>query len=143
MSDFRDDLLTELLGCGYADISVLEDCKYDFSEIIEECQMQFGKLELNALARTMFEFGIRDIEKAINERIEEIEDSADEEEQLPEELREELHALRDLWTSDDIESFHNYLDTSIYFVKNSEIYHKYLEDALDEFAENTGYSING
>ena len=143
MSDFKDDILVELLGCGYADLSVLEDCKYDFSDVIDECKMQFGDLTLNNLARTMFEFGINDIKTAINERIEEIEDEAECEEQLSEELREELHALRDLDAYEDIESFHNFLDTSIYFVRSAEVYHKYLEDALDEFAENTGYSIGG
>lgn len=139
---FKDDLLVELLGCGYADLSVLEGCRYDFSEIIEECYYVYGKLELNALASTMFDFGIREIEGYINNRIEEIEDMVEEEDMLSEELKAELHALRDLDVYEDIESFHNYLDTSIWVSNHHRTYKKYLGTALDEFANNTGYCID-
>lgn len=138
---FKDDLLVELLGCGYGDLSVLEDCRYDFSEIIEECYEVYGKMELNALARIMFDFGIREIGDYINNRIEEIEDMVEEEDMLSEELREELHALRDLDVYEDIQSFHNFLDTSIWVCNHHKTYKKYLEEALDTFANNTGYCI--
>ena len=138
---FKDDLIVELLGCGYADLSVLEECKYDFSDIIEECYSVYGKLELNALARIMFEFGIREIGDYIDHRIEEIEDSVEEEHMLPEELRRELYALRQLDPHYDIESFHNYLDTNIWVSKNKRAYKKYLGPALDRFENDTGYCI--
>ncbi len=142
---FKDDLLVELLGCGYADLSVLEDCRYDFSEIIEECYGVYGKLELNALARIMFEFGIREIGDYVNDRINSITygvDEEDEENMLSEELKEELHALRNLDVYEDIQSFHNYLDTSIWVCNHNETYEKYLGEALEGFANNTGYCID-
>ena len=139
---FKDDLLVELLGCGYADLSVLEDCKYDFSDIIEECYSVFGKLELNALARIMFEFGIREIGEAIDKRIDELANYVEDEDELSEELREELNALRDLYVYEDIQSFHNYLDTSIWICNHNDVYEKYLGEALDMFEENTGYCIS-
>ena len=139
---FKDDLLVELLGCGYGDLSVLEGCRYDFSEIIEECYSVYGKLELNALARIMFEFGIREIGDYINDRIEEIEDAVEEEDMLSAELKEELYDLRDLDVYEDIQSFHNFLDTSIWVCNHNETYEKYLEKALDMFSENTGYCIS-
>lgn len=138
---FKDDLLVELLGCGYGDLSVLEDCRYDFSEIIEECYSVYGKLELNALARIMFEFGIREIGDYIDDRIKSIECGLDDEDLLSEELKEELHALRDLDVYEDIQSFHNFLDTSIWVCNHNETYEKYLGEALDIFTENTGYCI--
>lgn len=138
---FKDDLLVELLGCGYGDLSVLEGCRYDFSEIIEECYSVYGKLELNALARIMFEFGIREIGDCINERINSIECGLDDESLLSCELRAELNALKELDVYEDIQSFHNFLDTSIWVCNHEATYKKYLGDALDEFAENTGYCI--
>ena len=147
----RDLLLSSILGCGYLDLSVLDDCEYDFDEMIEECKFNFGEISLNGLARTMFEMGIRDIEEWINNRIEEIkgemeyfyfedgENEEDDEEYMM--LREELEELEELKPWEDIESFHNYLDTSIYFVDNEETYNTYCGEALKEFEENTGYSI--
>lgn len=137
---FKDDLLVELLGCGYADLTVLEDCRYDFSEIIDECYSVYGKLELNALARIMFEFGIREIGDYVCERIEELEGYG--EDTLDEELREELNALREIDVYEDIQSFHNYLDTSIWVCDHNGIYENYLSEALDTFEHNTGYCIN-
>lgn len=140
MYNFKDDLLTELLGCGYSDLTVLEDCKYDFCDVIEHCQMNFGEpLTLNSLARSMFEIGIINISEAIQERIEELREI----EEASEAEAEELQELVSLNPNEDIESFHNFLDTSIYFVNNSDIYHKYLEEALDNFADDTGYTIKG
>lgn len=136
---FKDDLLVELLGCGYADLSVLEDCRYDFSDIIEECYSVYGKLELNALAKIMFEFGIREIADTVCERIEELEGYG--EDTLDEEAREELNALREIDVYEDIQSFHNYLDTSIWVCNHKEIYENYLQDAFNTFSANTGYCI--
>ena len=139
---FKDDLLIELLGCGYADLSVLEGCKYDFSDIIEECYSVYGKLELNALAKIMFDFGIREIGEYIDNRIDELANYVEEEDELPEELREELNALRDLYVYEDIQSFHNFLDTSIWICNHNDVYKKYLGEALLTFEENTGYYID-
>ena len=149
----RDLLLSSILGCGYLDLSVLDDCEYDFDEMVEECKFNFGEISLNGLARTMFAMGIRDIEEWINNRIEEIkgemeyfyfedgENEEDDEEYMM--LRKELEELEELKPWEDIESFHNYLDTSIYFIDNGETYNTYCEEALKEFECNTGYSISG
>lgn len=138
MNNFKDELLVELLECGYADLTVLEDCKYDFCDVIEYCKDCFGNISLNGLAYSMFQIGIKEIKEAINERMDELREI----EEPSEEETEELEALEALEPYEDIESFHNYLDTSVYFTDKSEIYHKYLEEALDKFAENTGYDIN-
>ena len=73
MSDWREDLLTSILDCGYGDLYLLEDCQYDIGEIVEECLSNFGRLDINNLVRIMFEFGLRDIETARDDRICELE----------------------------------------------------------------------
>lgn len=137
MSDFKEVLLTELLDCGYADLSVLEDCKYDFYDVIDYCKNAYFNLTLNNLAYSMFQIGIADIRRAVEKRIDELE-SKDE---LTDEEHEELIAIFALTPDIDIESFHNYLDTSVWFRNNGEVYRQYFKEAIDEFADNTGYSI--
>ena len=124
MNDNLRNLLAVLLNCGYADLTTLEDCQYDFGDLVENCQFNFGKVELNALVRTMFDLGIQEIVDIIKERKQDTEDE------------EERAALDKLDPYEDIQSFHNYLD------KNNNIYKKYLSDALDTFEEKTGFSIS-
>ena len=138
MGNFKDDLLTELLDCGYADLTVLEDCEYDFCDVIEYCKDAGMSLNLNSLAWSMFQIGIADIRRAVEDRLDELEIK----DELNEEEQEELDALKELDPDEDIESFHNWLDTSVWFSKNGEVYRKYVNEAIDEFAENTGYSIS-
>lgn len=137
MSDFKDDLLTELLGCGYADLSVLEDCQYDMYDVIEYCKDACLDLTLNNLAWSMFQIGRADIMRAIEERIDELESQ----EELSDDEQEELDALDGLDPYEDIKSFHNYLDTSVWFSKNGDVYRQYIKEAIEEFGDNTGYSI--
>ena len=143
MNDWKEDLLAAILDCGYADLYLLEDCRYDLCEIVEECRMNFGKLDINLLVRIMFEYGLRDIETAINDRICELE-SVENERNLDEDERVELESLRVLDPFENIESFHNYIDTSIWVSREGnkrEIYKRYLQDSLDRFEEMTGFQI--
>lgn len=141
MNDFKTEMLVELLDCGYADLSVLEDCKYDFCDVIDECKEMDAPITLNNLAYCMFYIGLRDLNLKIGERKNELDGKAEGGE-LTDDEKEELEAIEDLDAYEDTCSFHNYLDTNIWFEKNGEIYERYFEEALDEFAENTGYSIN-
>ena len=36
MSDWREDLLTAILDCGYGDLYLMDDCQYDIGEIVED-----------------------------------------------------------------------------------------------------------
>ena len=137
MADWKDDVLVALLDCGYGDLGVLDDCKYDLVDDIAEmldCEM---KVTLNGLAWAMFRHGLSDIRYAIEERIEELE----ERDELSDEEQAELDELQTLDPYEDTESFHNFIDTSIWFRANKDIYEKYLQTALAEFEKNTGYSI--
>lgn len=137
MTDWKYNLLTELLGCGYADLSVLDDCKYDMCDVIEYCKDADLDVTLNSLAWSMFQIGLDDINRAIDERVDELDVKDD----LSEEEQEELNALEHLDAHEDTESFHNFIDTSIWFHKNGDVYREYMSKALDEFEENTGYAI--
>ena len=143
MTDFREDMLTAILDCGYGDLYLLEDCRYDIGEIVDECQFTFGKLDINDMVRIMFEFGLRDIEYDIRSRIEDLNDIEQTEGELDESEKEERDALSMLNPSEDIESFHNYVDTHIWIEAKDKVetYERYLKSSLDQFEEMTGFAI--
>ena len=137
MSTWHEDLLSIVMGCGYADLTLLDDVQYDMYEIFEECLAYFGDYNINNVVRIVFDHGLRDLEWEIKARIADLLDC---DERDPDE-EAELAALRELRPFEDTDSFHNYLDTSIWFVKNEEAYQLYMEDALHDFAEHTGFDI--
>jgi hypothetical protein len=157
MNDWKDDILAELLDCGYADLSVLEDCQYDMADIVEQCKADFGKIDLNRLAHTMFDFGRADIESKRLGLIDELEselnewDNAieggqeltEEEQERYDTLKSDIELLKEFDVYENLESFHNYIDTSIWVTGTSdnERIRELLKDAFEEFKENTGYSI--
>lgn len=142
MADWREDLLTAILDCGYGDLYLMKDCQYDIGEIVEECEATFGCLHINNFVRIMFDFGLRDIEEAINDRICELEAIANERD-LDEDEETELSALRELAPFEDMRSYHNYIDTHIWIddEEKKKTYTAYLQEALDQFEEMTGFEI--
>lgn len=142
MSDFREDLLTAILDCGYGDLYLLEGCRYDIGEIVEECMQICNRLEINTLVRIMFEFGLSDIDTARNDRICEIE-AIQNERELDEEEEIELRMLRKMEPLRDFASYHNYIDTHIWLAtkENGDAYQRYLGNAIKNFREMTGFEI--
>lgn len=140
MNDWKTELLTELLDCGYGDLGILEDCEYDFCDVIQECKDCEMELTVNNLCWAMFQLALADFEQSINERIEklheELEDGID---AIP--VHEELEALESLDVREDIETYHNYIDTHVWFRNNEEIYRRYLSSAMDDFEDHTGFCI--
>ena len=144
MTDWREDLLTAILDCGYGDLYLMKDCQYDIGEIVEECIATFGSVKINDLVRIMFDHGLFDIDYAISERIEELDDKAKTEGELDETERIERDALESLEPYSDIQSHHNFVDTYIWIDAKEKVptYTKYMQDALDDFEEMTGFSIS-
>lgn len=138
MKTNRDWLLMELLHCGEYDLSLLDDVGYDWCDIIStDREFTFN---INGLMRQVFDYGLSQIEQAVNDRICELEAIPNERE-LEEDEEQELAELRTLEPYDDFESFHNCIDTHIWCEKHKEIYKKYMQEALDSFADGTGFEI--
>ena len=78
----------------------------------------------------------------MDDRICELEASSNEWE-LDADEEEELSALRALNPEEDIDSYHNFVDTHVWFENNADVYHTYMQEALDNFAEGTGFEIEG
>ena len=137
-NEMLTNLLSSVLGCGYLDIQILEGVEYDWDDIIESLNDNGIEINVNTLMSEAFEVGKTEISSYILDRLEELE----QQEEKSEEEEEEYNKLLELDVYEDIESFHNYIDTSIYFVKNGEAYEEYLKEQLDHFEEMTGFRIN-
>lgn len=138
MKTNKDWLLMELLHCGEYDLSLLDDVGYDWCDIIStDREFTFN---INGLMRQVFSYGLSQVENAVDGRIEWLRETQ-ENYGISDEQKEELEALEKLDVWEDFESFHNYIDTHIWCEKNKEIYQKYLQEALDDFADGTGFEI--
>lgn len=139
----QESLLCAILDCGCMDLSVLDDVQCDWEDVIEDLNqrgMTLPEAGFNGLMRSVVYVGLSHLQTAINDRICELEAIEGERDLEPEE-QEELDRLRDLSPYDDIESWHNYLDSSAYFEKNEDTYREYLQDALDAFRYDTGFNL--
>lgn len=134
------NLLSSILGCGFIDIGILEGVEYDWDDVIENINNNGSEINLNNIMCEVFEMGKNELNDFIIDRIQELD--IGEYGELSNDEQIEFDELQTLDVHNDIESFHNYLDTSIYFLNNEEIYKKYLKEGLDEFESKTGFRID-
>lgn len=134
----RESLLTAILDCGTADLSLLDDVQYDWYDIFK--RMEDDTHDLNSVIREVFQVGYEDIQMAVDNRIGELEDIESARE-LNDDEADELALLRELDATEDFDSYHNFLDTSVWCQDHADTYKKYMTEALEEFEENTGFYI--
>jgi len=118
-----EDLLTAILDCGYADLQMLFDSKYDMYDIVEYAKdnLDFGNsadsLDINVLIQAMIELALGEIQDYIDEQ--------------------DLEVELDIW--DDTDIFLNYLDTHVYIYGDKiDAYKRYVPEIFDMFEEKTG-----
>lgn len=149
MVSSREDFLTALLNCGILDLKLIDDVGYDWYDILDSEVLEWmfsdgnGQREtLNYIMRRVVEFGIG----KLNAELELQKDylmQGEADGDLSECEKEKLEKLKLLDPWEDIESYHNCADTHVWFEKNADVYRTYLQEALDAFAEGTGFEIRG
>jgi len=138
MVSSREDFLMQILHCGILDLKLIDDVDYDWCDIIEtDSTFPFN---LNGVMRRVFEYGFNQIENAVDNRIEYLRETQNVY-GISAEQKEELEALSQLDVWEDFQSFHNYIDTHVWCEKHKDIYQKYMEEALCDFADGTGFEI--
>lgn len=149
MISSRDDFLMSILHCGVCDLSLIDDVGYNWCDILDSetlGEMLSGgsrqRDTLNYLMRRVVEFGIKQITTAVDDRICELEAIPNDRE-LDADEEKELSALRALNPEEDIDSYHNFVNTHVWFENNADVYHTYMQEALDNFAKGTGFEIEG
>lgn len=131
----------QILRCGVLDLKLIDDVGYDWCDILDSDVFENGvPFNLNNVMRLVFEYGFSQIEAAVDSRVDYLEDT-EKTYGLSDSQAEELEALRTLNPMEDFTSFHNYIDTYVWCERHKEIYQKYMEEALDEFADGTGFEI--
>ena len=135
-------LLCEMLSCGSMDLELLDRVGYDWYEILDQAEWPIEGFDFNGLMRAVVSVGIIHIQEAVDYRICELEAFQNERE-LDENEVEEIDALRRLDPNNDIQSYHNCLDTHVWFNRNGPIYRRYLLGALDSFENNVGFFLTG
>ena len=138
-----------LLNCGVLDLKLIDGVGYEWCDILDGEtlgeMLSDGSRQretLNYIMRRVVEFGIDQLTTAVADRICELEAIPNERE-LDADEEEELEALRTLNPEEDIESYHNFIDTHVWFENNAAVYRTYLQEALDDFTEGTGFEIGG
>lgn len=134
----REDFLMQVLDCGLYDLKLIDDVNYDWCDILEKAGDT--SYQLNWLMRKVFEFGFGQINEALELRKDYLM-QGEEERNLLESEKMELERLRVLDPFEDFESYHNFIDTHVWCEKHGSTYKKYLQEALDEFADGTGFEI--
>lgn len=143
MVSARDDLLMTLLGCGSLDLDMLDDVKYNFDDIIDQLDgVSIQNVGFDGLMRAVVDVGIIHIKEALKSRLGELWWNRDND-NLSDEEAKELKALEQIDPDNDIRSYHNCLDTNVWFEHNGSVYRAYLSEAVDSFEENTGLCIGG
>lgn len=125
-------VLRTVLDCGTDDLCALDDIGYDVGNIVENLLAEGIKPTLNAITAEVFRNGVEELTQLVSERCCEPNEVDDE---------ETLEALRSLNPERDIEWYCNCLDTHVYFVRNEEIYRKYLSEEIKTVEDNMGFSF--
>lgn len=137
----REDFLMQILHCGVLDLKLIDGVGYDWCDILDNDIFEGGvPFNLNNIMRMVFEYGFSQIEAAVDNRIDYLEDT-EKTYGLSDSQAEELEALRTLNPMEDFDSYHNYIDTHVWCEQNGDVYQKYMSEALDAFADGTGYEI--
>lgn len=158
MAEIRNDLLHAVLDCGCADIGILNETEYDFQEIVEELRAEGIAPTLETITDYVFLYGQRELKDAVEERVNELEESIKDLEELKncytsekwkelygaeaKEMAVELSLLKTLEPYEDLECYFNYLDTGCYLSQQKkEIYEEYLLDAVEKVEQHMGFSM--
>ena len=135
----RDELLRALLKCGSMDLSLLDDVKYDWADVLEQLdRWLLEELDFNNLMRGVVSVGIIALRDKIDERVEELEAQ----DEINDDEKAELEALKTLDPDQDIEGYFNCLDTHVQFANNASVYQQYLSDAIDAFENGVGIAFD-
>ena len=134
--DNYESILMTLLDCSYADLELIANVRND---IIVDCleSLDLKHINIHILMREVFYHKKSELQSIIDDRIEELKESAE----LTEEELYELETISSLNPFEDIYSCRTFTDISIFFVDNKDIYKKYFANAIESFKKDTGFIL--
>ena len=158
-----ESILASILGCGTADLSLLEHLGYDIDLIIEDC-IDDGDLSFYGIIRRVADTAAFDLQKALDEQRDAIRDAIHEQlafersefidsgEMTEEELNEcddykelirdlELLNSNELRPVYDVDIAFNFLDTQI-GITNLGWYKRWMESTVEVIEDKMGFSFS-
>lgn len=148
----QECVMTKILDCGTADLSLLDDINYDLDDIIDSL-MENNCLSLNGIFQEVFIKGAEELQEEFKNQKEDIKAEIlykieeNETENLTEteehkELISDLALLAsgELKPEDDLSYYLNYQDTHV-FMKHIEFYRRYMENTVDDIEYKMGWSF--
>lgn len=128
MISSREDFLMTFIGCGQLDLQLIDDVEYDWCDVLERVDFTcLGERKMSAIMHAVFDVGKDEINEAIRERIDYLEDTK-KTYGISEEQENELKDLKKLNPYNDLEEYHNYLDTHVTCVNHKSVYKKFLSE---------------
>lgn len=157
-----ESILASILGCGTADLSLLEYLGYDIDPIIEDC-IDDGDLSLYGIIRRVVDTAACDLQEALDNQREKIRDTMHEQlrfewlefidsgEMTEEELDkcdEHKELIRDLELLNsnelhpvyDVDLYYNFLATNV-GITNLGWYKRWMGSVVDEIEDKMGFSF--
>lgn len=136
--DNVESLLTAVLDCGYADLSMILDVDNDLmDEALENIRDNDAHINLNELIYEVLSISISRLQSSVENRINDLES----EDESSEEEIAELNAIKELDPSEDFSIFTNYIDSHLSLINNNEVYHQFFEDELSNMEDETSFNI--
>lgn len=148
----QECVMTKILDCGTADLSLLDDINYDLDDILDSL-MENNCLSLNGIFQEVFIKGAEelqeefknqkeDIKAEILYRIEENEAENLTETEEHKELISDLALLKsgELKPEEDLSYYLNYQDTHV-FMKHIDFYRRYMENTVDDIEYKMGWDF--
>ena len=135
-------LLTAILECKSADLSLLDHIDYDMSDIVDGLREVGFDITLGSILQYAYDLAVEELNQFKNDRIagiEAISNSRD----LGENEEVELFVLNQLDAEKDLKMYFNFSDTHVCFERNGIVWDIYLHDEIDIVQSKLGFEISG
>ena len=142
----REGLLCGILGCGFLDLRIIDDCRYDMTQICNDLKESHKDVSLNAVIEEIFRLGVLELEEMVSIRKEDTEirlESAVKGSKLERLLNEQMEEIKSLCPKEDVVWYTNFLDSDIRFLKNESVYRKYFPGEISEIEDDIGFEFQG
>lgn len=142
----REELLCAILGCGFADLKMIDDCRYDLAQIYNDLKESYKDVSLNTVIDEIFRLGVSELEEKVLSQKEDTKsrlESVAKGSRLERLLNEQMEEIKCLCPKDDVVWHTNFLDSDIRFCKNESVYRKYFPGEISEIEDDMGFEFLG
>nr|DAJ66234.1 MAG TPA: hypothetical protein [Caudoviricetes sp.] len=142
----REELLCAILGCGFADLKMIDDCRYDLAQIYSNLKEGYKDVSLNTVIDEIFRLGVLELEEMVSIlkedtkiRLKRVSKGS----KIERLLNEKMDEIKSLCPKEDVVWHTNFLDSDIGFCKNESLYRKYFPGEISEIEDDIGFEFLG